>query len=129
MKPILLSLLLIVLNAKNYNSTEFKVNTVNKKKISYMFKTYKRDTYISDLWGDTYRCKILNKSIYCIREDKKLLYIKSKYSNYKSYTEIYSYKTGKILREGYILSTENGDEAIGIWRIYNYKSGQIKYIT
>ena len=115
---ILILILLLELNAKT--------KTINVKQVRYLIHL---KHYTGDLWGQAYYCRYLNKIEYCIRDDKNFIYKSIRHNRDSAYAEIYDYKTGNILMEGYTESNlNNGNEATGIWKIYDYKHHKIKYI-
>ena len=118
---ILFFILLFTFNllAKNI-LTDFNPKIVNINKVSIT----SMERHESDIWGDLFQCIISNEYNYCIRDDHKIFYRISKYVNHTTYMEFFDYKTGKILKEG-----NYNDEAIGVWKAYDYKNRKIKYIN
>ena len=113
-----------ILNTKKINTTKIS-NMIND---AYNAKSINRMSGL--LWDKSSKCITFNKCNYCITDDKKWIYkVCDKIKNDKKFKiEVYSYKTGKILKEGYGILYIDGHDLTGIWKIYDYKKRNIKYI-
>lgn len=108
-----------------------KINTAKIAKIIKNAYNARDITAISGLlWDKSSKCIVLNECNYCITDDKKWIYKvcdKRKYDK-KFKIEVYSYKNGKILKEGYGIIND-GSDLTGIWKMYDYKKRKIRYIN
>ena len=113
-----------ILNTKKINTTKIR------EIIKDAYNARNINTMSGLLWDKSSKCIIFNKCNYCITDDKKWIYKvcdKRKYDK-KFKIEVYSYKSGKILKEGYGIIND-GSDLTGIWKIYDYKKRKIRYIN